>query len=607
MAKNRELPTNYELLNIITPMGFDFKKTFLRAGDTYAKCLTVSLYLNRPDFGWLSAISQIEWVTASIEFHPTESGPMVDHCNDQIRQYRKDLLDIKLESERQLKEKAIEDLSNMIQRLSINHEVLGYVNIILCVMAPTEDILDERVKKVNSIITSLGGTTRCLASLQKDAYLTVSPYGVPNEKLTNIGYRNMPLSTFLGGFANADNSINDGTGILLGKSGKGKPVILDMWKRGGDRTNSNWFISGVPGVGKSSFLKFLFMLEYALGTKIIIVDPEKEFVELTKNLGGKVINCCGGIGGRINPLQVRVAPRVIKDEDDSDDEFYKDEGKGVSDLALHIQTLRTFHKLYIKNISDLELAKLEEILEGTYRRFDITWDTDISKLSNKDYPIYSDLYEDIMKELKEDKDNPILLNLSSYFRSIAIGADSYIFNGHTDIELDSDFIDFDISELLNADKNVLNAQSHNINSWIFNEITKNREEKILYGLDEGYLHVDPEYPEIMSFIKNVSKRIRKYEGGLIFITHGVVDVLDPAVKRFGQAIIDNACYKFIMGTDGKNLEETKDLFTLSEAEVTALASKQRGKGLLFAGSKRVLSHIEIPRAMLDLMGRAGGR
>ena len=58
----------------------------------------------------------------------------------------------------------------------------------------------------------------------------------------------------------------------------------------------------------------------------------------------------------------------------------------------------------------------------------------------------------------------------------------------------------------------------------------------------------------------------------MFITHSVVDILDPAVKRYGQAIIDNACYKLIMGTDGKNLKETQDLFKLSDREVTVLAS-----------------------------------
>jgi len=81
--------------------------------------------------------------------------------------------------------------------------------------------------------------------------------------------------------------------------------------------------------------------------------------------------------------------------------------------------------------------------------------------------------------------------------------------------------------------------------------------------------------DLLKFMRNISKRARKYEAGIMFITHSVVDVLDPEVKRLGQALIDNACYKFIMGCDGKNLEETKKLFNLSEKQENILSAKKR--------------------------------
>lgn len=597
---------NQNILNIITPTGLEFKKTSLMVGENYAKCITLSRYPTNPDYGWLSTITAIEGTTASIEFKPTESGPLIERCNEQIKQYNIDLNASKLEeSVKQKKQKAIDDIKAMIKRIDQDGEVVGYVNIILLIQAATEEKLEERYKKVTSMIATFGGSTRVLTFYQKDAYMSVAPYGIPKDYLEDIGGRNMPFSTFIGGFVNASSGINDGKGYMLGKSDKGKPIIIDTWKRGGDRTNSNWFITGVPGIGKSATTKDIIFLEYALGAKIIILDPEREFVDPVKNLRGKIINCGGGKGGRINPLQVRPAPRI--ESDDSDDEdFYKDEGKGSSDLALHFQTLRTFIKLYKSSISELEITKLEEILEGTYKRFHIEWDTDITKLKPTDFPIFSDLFEDISKEFKKNKEDEILKNLVAYFRSIAIGADSFIFNGHTDIDFDTDVIDLDISNLLEGDENILKAQSHNINSWVWQQISRDRKERILYILDEGYLIVDPDNPQAIKFVKNVSKRIRKYEGSLIFITHSVVDVLDPAVKRYGQAIVDNACFKFIMGTDGKNLEETKELFNLTEAEVSLLSSKQRGRGLLFAGSSRIAARIEISEKFLQLMGTAGG-
>ena len=111
-----------------------------------------------------------------------------------------------------------------------------------------------------------------------------------------------------------------------------------------------------------------------------------------------------------------------------------------------------------------------------------------------------------------------------------------------------------MSKLLEVDENVKRAQFMNITMWAWQQMSYDRTEKVLLGVDEGYLFVEPEYPDLGRFLRNISKRDRKYEAGLLFITHSVVDLLDPAVKRLGQAIIDNACYKFIMGCDGKNLE-----------------------------------------------------
>ena len=47
------------------------------------------------------------------------------------------------------------------------------------------------------------------------------------------------------------------------------------------------------------------------------------------------------------------------------------------------------------------------------------------------------------------------------------------------------------------------------------------------------------------------------------------------------------CYKILMGCDGKNLQETKDLYNLTDAEQELLESKRRGHALFIIGSKRL--------------------
>lgn len=119
--------------------------------------------------------------------------------------------------------------------------------------------------------------------------------------------------------------------------------------------------------------------------------------------------------------------------------------------------------------------------------------------------------------------------------------------------------------------------------------------------------IDPEVPQSLVFLRNVAKRDRKYEAGMIIISHSVVDFLDPRVKMYGQALLDTPCYKILFGSDGRNLKETTDLYNLTEAEQELLESKQRAHALFVIGSKRLHVNFEIPEYKWQYFGSAGGR
>lgn len=76
---------------------------------------------------------------------------------------------------------------------------------------------------------------------------------------------------------------------------------------------------------------------------------------------------------------------------------------------------------------------------------------------------------------------------------------------------------------------------------------------------------------------------------------------------YGQALLDLATYKIIMGTDGKNSQETKGLYNLTEVEEELIAAKKREAALMFIGSKRLAVDFEIPEYKFKYMGMAGGR
>lgn len=612
---------NEHILNIITPSGIDYDSTHANIGENVGKIYCISRYpAENIKYGWLAALCQLEGTITSIEFRRTDADNLIDVYNKKIAQLKGDRTTAKVESDKQLIDKAIKDLEGLIQKIAVQKEPVGYVNIMLYIRHTDSRMLEDRIKRVSGAVAVAQCKLLNLKYKQLQAMKCMAPYGIPSQQVAQMGERNMPISTFLGGFPMANAGINDPGGYWLGRTSRtNRVVILNQWIRSNDRVNSNWFISGLPGSGKSTAIKKIQTCEYSFGTKIITLDPEEEYVDLAAHpdINGDVIDCAGGSTGRINPLQVKYSPRITEDDlndgENLNDYMIYDEEMGISDLALHIQNLRVFFKLYFgaENFDAGIKTALEECVIEVYRDFHITWDTEIAFLQPEDYPVIRDLYDKVEEKSKKpglsQYKQSVYDKLKDLLYSIAYGADQFIWNGPTTINPQSDFIVLNCSKLLELDENVKRAQFFNLTSWAWHEMSKDRSQKVIFGIDEGYLFVDPDYPDLMKFVRNVSKRDRKYEAGLMFITHSAVDVLDPAVKRFGQAIIDNSCYRFIMGTDGKNLQETVDLFNLTEGEQTILASKSRGVGILFAGSVRLDMRLEVSNEMLEMFGKRGGR
>jgi hypothetical protein len=619
----QDMEVNTTLLNIITPSAIDHDRSYCNISENVGRVMCVSKFPSYTNYGWLAPIANLESTITKIEYRHTSPEKITKALNNKISELKENLDAAKKESDRLSLEHSIDNITNLIERITVKGEPVGFVNLLLYISAENTAELTSRIRRIQSIISGLECGIRPLVHKQLLAFQAMAPYGLPNyEMVSNMGERAMPISTFLGGFPNASSGLYDEKGYFLGKTREQRLVILNQWLRSKDRTNSNWFVSGVPGVGKSTVLKVIFAKENWTGTKIIIFDAEKEYVDLAKSdyINGEVIDCASGVNGRINPLQVRAVCRVdnkdLADGETMDDYFTFDieDGKEESQLALHIQQLRLFFSLYFgKEDYNAELKTiLEQTLIDLYKNFNITWDTDVNTIANDKFPIMSDLYALAMKKAEEeDKDNSYLKGLRDKLvlklEPAAIGADQFIWNGYTTLDTKSNFIVLDVFNLLELDDNVKRAQFCNLTAWGWQQMSADRAEKVLFGVDEGYLFVDPEYPDMMKYLRNISKRARKYEGGLMFITHSVVDILDPAVKRYGQAILDSACYKFIMGTDGKNLKETQELFNLSDREVNILSAKSRGQGVFMCGNMRINMTVEVSDEMLAIFGSAGGR
>lgn len=601
------IPVNQALLNVITPMGLEIKRNSLVIGENTGKIYGVVRYPQKVDIGWLSKITNIPSTIVSIGFKPIDNGALISAISKSIIQNKSAAENAKDPLTRQRAEKAADDGEKIMLQIDQNGETVGLMSISIMPIAHDEKNFSKVCRRVESVVNVMKCKMRTLSNLQKEALQNISPTYPLNQKIESIIERIVPMSTFVGGFPFASSGFNDGTGYYLAKDYNGGLVIVDTWKRGNDRTNTNMVILGVAGVGKSTAIKHIALSEYMKGTKLIFIDPESEYEDLCFNLNGDWINAGGGSNGRINPFQIRPSPR---DEDNEDGvRLYKDEGHGMSDMALHIKNLEIFFNLYIPSLTDMQKAVLKQSIIELYHNFNISWETNICTLSNSDFPTFTELYnliEDKAQTATGDEKH-IYKDLCLLLFDITKGSDSFLWNGYSNINPKSRCICLDTNSLQNTSDNIKRTQYFNLLTWCWEQMSKDRNEKVLLICDESYLMIDPNVPQSLVFLRNVEKRARKYEAGIAIISHSIVDFLDSSIKMYGQALLDIPCIKIIMGTDGKNLQETKELYKLTDAEEELLASKKRGHALFMIGSKRLHINFEVPEYKFEYMGSAGGR
>ncbi|MCP1312091.1 VirB4 family type IV secretion system protein [Paenibacillus tyrfis] len=598
-------PQMTALLDIISPTAIHFKPKDLVFGELYQTIITVTDYPPRVGAAWLSRVATLPGVVVSIHAQPTDPIALIQQITVSMGE-----LSAKLQSSGspvviERSEQQYLDAKTLLKKIDSEQQNVFYITVVMVVSANDPDELQQRKKRVESILSAAGMRGRTPMFRQEEGLRAAGPFKILEPEIADIGARNMPVETIAASYPFVYSGINDGKGVLLGTDRSGGIVLIDFWMREGSRTNTNMTVMGRPGVGKSTTIKKILMNEFAQGTKIIIIDPEREYRDLCKNLGGDWIDCGGGRKGRINPFQVRVVPE--DDDDDEEEKFYSSELSTLGPLALHFQTLRTFYRLYLKNITKIQQGLLEVAWEEIYKAKGITWNTDPLTIQNHEWPDPTHLFEYVDGKSKEENADPEWRQLATMLRASAIGADQALWAGETTIKADSDFVVLDIHTLLGGDEEIRKAQFFNVLSWAWSEIAKDRTQKVILAVDEAYLLVDPDTPQALQFLRNTSKRIRKYEGALMVITHNMVDFMDPAVQRYGQALIDNPVYKLIMGQGDKDIEALTKLMTLSEREIQTLTEGKRGEALLVAGNRRIHAKIDVTDFELEMFGKGGGR
>lgn len=307
-------------------------------------------------------------------------------------------------------------------------------------------------------------------------------------------------------------------------------------------------------------------------TKILVIDPEDEYSYLCNNLEGKVISCDGTEnGGILNPLQVRIS---------------KDDEMGRNALTLHFQFLQTFFQILYPTLTEIEFSKLDLVLEELYKKFNIDSNTDIAKLKNTDFPILEDLYRFLEEKNKIEKDK-IYDKILALIRPICVGQASSIWNGYTNIEVDTRITVFNTSTMQKFQIQYKRAQYYNILSYTWDVLSKDIKERTMLIADECHILIDPNIPQTLEYIRYISKMARKHNSSICVISQSIEDYLNEKIRLYGQSLLANSTYKMFFKCDGKDLKDIVSTFNLTEQEEKMLLNAKVGECLFVAGTRKI--------------------
>lgn len=570
------------LHDLLAPSALAFQTHSLDLGDTRAKVQVITGYPPRVGPAWLARLGQMPGVVLSVHVAPTDPAALVKAVNASITEFASRLASGGPPIAQQRNQQSLEDAKELLRKIDAEHQAVGQVVVTLLVMAPDQEECSRRVRAVQAACAAASMRAYEASYRQEDGLRAAGPWGHLPAGVAKMGQRHMPAETVAAMYPFVRSGLNDGGGIVLGRDADAGIVLANRWAppQEAGRTNGNLTVFGSPGGGKSYGVKLWLLREYALGARIIAIDPEREYGSLADRVGGVRVNVAGG-HGRVNPLEVRLAPN----KDDEDDAV-----SVRGPLAAHMQRVQTFFNLYLPSLDDIERAQLEDALLAVYRGAGVDWHTDPATVTT--WPTTADLYAYVREHCSE--------RLAVLLRGAAEGADSAMWAGQSTVSVsDADFVVLDIHDLADSSDRVKRAQYYNALGFAWDVVRQGRAEKkrTILVVDEAWLLADPQTPQALSFLRDVSKRIRKYGtppigGALWVITQNVVDFLAPEVARFGEAVLGNAAYKLLMRQGERDLEALDRLLQLSEAEHSLLSQAKRGEGLLVAGNQHVRLHIE---------------
>jgi hypothetical protein len=587
----------------LAPKGIEFKPTEFMMSGKYCTILTIISFPKSIYEGYLANITNISGVKISIKHIPIEFSTLQRMLNKEIADLKQRFQN---EHDRTIQERIRQDYESLevfIQQLAATQARIFDFQMHLFISADSKEELDIKKMQVRNYIDGMGMRGVPLMFEQEKVLKSILPI-FPKQDVENRVGTPIPSVTMAAMYPFIFDSIKDpGNSTLFGVDFSGGVVLFNQFlykiKKENNRNNANIIILGTSGSGKSTAAKLLLRSHLRNQYKVVCIDPEGELAEMAHVMGGDFLDLGkGGKMGMINPLE------IVVDIDEED----MTEGLGHTILSSSLLTLKAFMKYYSPSIEEDVLNMFSEVVQDTYKRYKIDENTDFKALKSEDYPTFDDVYATIKGRLlsmpEKTREKDVMERLELKIRPL-VRELRHFFTGTTTLDINSDFIVFNIRELMNSDENIKNALFFNILKYAWGQCLDKSVDTVMC-IDEAHVLLSSRNELGAEFLAQIQRRARKYNTGTIIITQQPTDFAAPNVIVHGKAIFDNASYYLVMGLRKQAVDDLSMLIDLNDSEKEGIKYYNQGEGLFICGNKRMRINVVVTQEELDSFGTGGG-
>jgi hypothetical protein len=444
-------------------------------------------------------------------------------------------------------------------RVEIAGEPFYYLTTTLGLIARSKAELDRWSEDLERLCQDAGIVIDRALWQQPEGLLSLLPLN-----LNTLGnhQRNARLDTLANMFPFVADEIVMPNGMFYGfNTSTGTSVVLDPFAL----ENPNTVIVGIPGGGKSYFMKDLIEQYVLSGARAHVIDVEEEYKWLCEDLGGCYLDMGIKSEHKINVL-----------DPDPDDE----EG-----LAGAFQSFRG----WMGSVLERPMAPQEvDALDTAYfdcfaKRGMVKEDNNTLRKPPEAMPRLSDLYRHLL-----GKDAPAALTLASAIKPMAIGGESEAFNCTTNVDVYTNpLIVFGLKDVSDAMKP---RRIRQVQQFTWNQMLKGLS-RTIEVVDEAWHLL--QHDETARDLAERARRFRKKNGALFIATQHLDDF---ASNRHAATLLSLAATHLLFLQQATSLDGIAQLFKLQPNEVRHLASLEAGHFLMRTNRLKMLMFKPVPEA-----------